>query len=340
MAMDHEDHPHPSLQLRPSSSAGSSLDLPQLSDDANGLAPNSAKRTLRSGSGKKTESNKRSRTNESFGEDISNQVATLPAIPQNSLSQSSSSSSSITPQEKNDFESLQQAAAGGDMIAQRNLAHTYWLGRAPGGKSEANYAECFKWLRFAAKQGDMNAQGNCGRMYKAGQALGGKSPKNDLKALKWLTKSAEQGDKVTQFELECMYKTGRVLGGTSPENNAEAVRLLSQAAAKGDAAAQCCLGYMYMAGRVPEGRSEANDVEAVKLLRPAAKKGNVIAQYNLGVMYMTGRGVEGGTSLENSLKAIEWLKKAKNQGHREAEDKLKAMLGLQRGRSNTMSIYL
>ena len=50
------------------------------------------------------------------------------------------------------------------------------------------------------------------------------------------------------------------------------------------------------------------------------QQGHADAQYNLGVMYANGSGVP-----KDEVKAVEWYRKAAQQGHAHAQSKLKAI---------------
>ncbi|MBX9622026.1 MAG: sel1 repeat family protein [Alphaproteobacteria bacterium] len=179
---------------------------------------NTAKRTARPG--EKTGSNKRSRTNESLGEEVSNQFATLPSMPQGSTPQPSSSRSSnlpMTPQEENDFKSLKQAAAKGELTAQSSLGEMYATGRVPGGISPENDAEAVRLFRQGAEKGDVTAQVWLGWMHAAGRVPGKTPSESDEEAVRLFRQGAEKENVIGQRRLGWMYMQGRVPGGRSPE---------------------------------------------------------------------------------------------------------------------------
>lgn len=322
-----------------------------------GQSINSSKRTERSG--KDTASDKRSRMNKSALEEQSSS---------SSSSSSSFPRLLIDPLKESVFESLKQKAEKGDRVAQFNLAKAYISGRVPGEPPQTNDAKAFIWFTNAAIAGHPDAQGVLGEMYDAGRVSRGQSIKNDEEAVKWYRKAAAQGVLFAINNLERMYNTGRVFDSLHP-NNERAFNYLATAAKQGDPIAQYRLGNMYAEGQVPGGTPQENDAKAVEWLTEAASRrytkaeyelgnmyakgrvsgltpqesnrqavewykravnrGFAMAEYELGIMYADGRGVEGGASLKNKLTAIHLLNMAKNHGHKEAEDKLNDMLGVQ-----------
>jgi len=108
-------------------------------------------------------------------------------------------------------------------------------------------------------------------------------------------------------------------------------RLFRPLADQGDALAQFNLGLMYANGQgVPQ-----NDAEAFGWFRSAADQGLADAQYNLGLMYLNGKSplnmfVSDPKSADVVKKihyasAVEWFRKAADQGHALAQYNLGSM---------------
>lgn len=303
MAMDPEEYSHPSSLLQPSSSAGSSLDSLQSSDDENGLVHHST--ITRRDNSKRTERQ---------GE-ASIQSATLSPMPYDSLSQSSSSSSSnvpMTPQEESDFESLKQAAANGEATvqdratAQARLGAMYMNGQVAGGKCPENDVEAVKWLKLAAEndnwlklaQENDNelaqiikfAQISLAKMYAGCRGVKGKLPENCVKVANLLRQAVDNGlpeirYHETLYDLGNMYATGRVSGGKSPENNRIAIQWYKLTAKEGYGPAQFQLGVVYASREVPGKTPSECDEKAYMWLELAAKNGNEFEELYLKVMY-------------------------------------------------------
>jgi len=209
-----------------------------------------------------------------------------------------------------------RAAEQGDQDAQFNLALMYENGRGVD-KDEVLAAE---WYRNSAEQGYAKAQFNLAWRYANGLGV----EKNDELAVEWYCKSAEHGYVDAQYKLGWMYENGRGV----EKDYALAAEWYRKAAEQGHADAQNNLGCMYASGC----GVDKSDAKSVELYSMAAEKGNQFAHFNLevvaergdasaqfclGHMYETGLGVE-----KDDVKAVEWYRKAAEQGHAKAQDKL------------------
>lgn len=91
-----------------------------------------------------------------------------------------------------------KAAEQGHMIAQRDLAHAYSLGKAV----EQNFSEAAFWYRKAAEQGERSSQFQLGVML---SGLVPRSlpvvPKNVEEAIHWLKKASAQGHEMAPKAL-------------------------------------------------------------------------------------------------------------------------------------------
>ena len=109
------------------------------------------------------------------------------------------------------------------------------------------------------------------------------------------------------------------------EQTKSALNAELRAAKKGDADSLLQLAKLCEAGGlgIPKGTAEASR-SAKQLYTPAANKGNVEAQYRLGRLHADKRftGLDG---LRNDNTAVEWLTKAAEQGHPEAQADLGLM---------------
>ena len=116
---------------------------------------------------------------------------------------------------------------------------------------------------------------------------------------------AEQGHAQAQFKLGRYYETGEGL----PQDVEKAMEWYTKAAEQGYAKAQSNLGRLLVLSH--------NYEEAVRWFTMAADQGLAQAQYSLGLLYMQGQGVP--QSIE---RANEWLIKAAEQGHVDAQKRL------------------
>lgn len=190
-----------------------------------------------------------------------------------------------------------------------------------------------------AASGKAQAQFKLGKMYFEGK-IRKYIRQNDEKALHWYREAAKQGHVQAQFYLGEMYANGKGVAHNEDEATewyrkaaeqkyAKAVKQLHNVAKQGNAQAQNYLGDMYVIGK---GMVSQNEEEAIKLycraaeqgytkslknLHKIAEQGHAQVQFNLGEMYANGKGV-----FLNDNKAFEWYRKAAEQGHAKAFEKL------------------
>ena len=223
-----------------------------------------------------------------------------------------------------------KSAEQGNADAQCNLGYMYRKGR---GISQ-DYAKAVEWYQKSAEQGDADAQYNMGTKYVRDCDY--------AKAAEWYRKSAEQGNATAQYNLGVLYEHGE---GISLDLT-KAVEWYRKSAEQGNATAQYNLGVMYEQGRgVCQDYTKAVEwyrkaVEqghwkAEVWFRKLAEQGNADAQYNLGVMYERGSirerlslkpenewyneladfGVSCYCPCPDNAEAMEWYRKAAEQGH-------------------------
>lgn len=159
--------------------------------------------------------------------------------------------------------------------------------------------------RVAAERGHVLAYVRLGRMHKLGQVV----EKDYFEAASWFRKAAEAGDAAGQTKLGALY----FLGIGVPHDYVEAARLFRAAALQGDAAARARLGMAYATGK----GVEQDSAEAMRWLLASEKPGFADASFSLGRMYE--RGIE---VTANTEQAKHWYRKAAEQGHDEALERL------------------
>ena len=143
---------------------------------------------------------------------------------------------------------------------------------------------------------------------------------------------AEKGNANAQAYLGYCYHNGQGVA----KDYVEAVKWYRKAAEQGNAAAQCNLGICYEHGN----GVRKDKAEAVKWYRKAAEQGNAYAQYNLGICYSDGDVVAKhpdpvdvivswglstlgmGSVGKDAAEAVKWFRKAAEQGHSDAQNKL------------------
>lgn len=173
---------------------------------------------------------------------------------------------------------------------------------------ERGMNEAYRFFRMAADGGHVGAYFNLGLMNYNGSAGIGV---NQEVAVEYLTLAGEAGHVEAQAVLGNLYENGLAV----EKDVDKAITWYLRAAAKGHLYSQCCLGDLYLNGARPDPE------QAVRWYLRAAEAGQAEAQFNLGRLYETGRGVE-----QNLKAAAEWYKKAADQAHPAAGERLLTLL--------------
>jgi TPR repeat protein len=227
-----------------------------------------------------------------------------------------------------------EAAKWYGKAAEQNHAEAqYWLGvcYANGQGVPKNEAEAIKWYRKAAEQNHATAQ----NALKAYSVNGQGVVKDEVEAVNWHRKAAERGNSDAQCNLGFCYDTGRGVA----VDEVEAVKWYRKAAEQGNAVAQGNLGICYEHGN----GVRKDKAEAAKWYRKAAQQGYAPAQYSLGTYYSNGQPVpkypdpvesvvtwglsalslaSGEGAAKGNAEAVMWFRKAAEQGHALAQNKL------------------
>jgi hypothetical protein len=177
-----------------------------------------------------------------------------------------------------------------------------------GGAKDPKEAE--KWFRKAVATGSPYAQREVGILYMTGDMGLAKNPKEGLRLL---TLAAEQKDVDAQFNIGLVHYNGQGI----PVDHAAALKGFRVAAESGHPQAQAMLGCMYAQG---QGVGKADLKEAAAWYRKSAEQGLDVAQYTFGLFCLNGTGVP-----RNKDEGIRWLKAAAEQGHTDAQRKLKEL---------------
>lgn len=163
---------------------------------------------------------------------------------------------------------LRTRAAGGDMVAQRDLAVMYLKGE--GVAKDGN--EAVRLFEQAAAQQSASARFYLGVLYEAGRGV----PKDQKRAISWYLLAAEQDHTEAQHNLATLYALGR---GT-PRNYDLARRWFTKAAEAGAAASQLSLGKLYEHGLGVEEDTQS----AIGWYRRAAAAGSTEAANRLNLL--------------------------------------------------------
>jgi len=226
---------------------------------------------------------------------------------------------------------LRRAAVNGDAGAQYHLARRLAFGDA------GNPAEAVTWCRKAAEQGQQDAQELLARLLSLGRGAAVNGPE----AVQWWRKAAEKDQVAAEVALADAYRLGQ--GGLAVDK-AAAVAWYKRAAAHGSAVAEDHLGEAYEEGQgVPQDHAEASrwfeeagrrdfeeehrlQPERVQAVREGAERGEPAAQFEFARRVQWGADRATGDRRE----ALDWCRRAAEQGHRQAQELLAYML--QQGR--------
>ena len=183
--------------------------------------------------------------------------------------------------------------------------------------------EAANWYRKAAEQGHVEAQYKLGGMFEHGWGV----QKDYTEAVNWYRKAAEQGNAQAKESLPDLERL--------------------KAASEGDAEAQYELGKMYQNTRDDDPDDYVNQRQAAKWYLKAAKQGHAEAlenlaemfesvflytneetemSYAIGMIYLSVQGIS-----QSDYDAAEWIEKAAEQGHADAQCQLGRLYDLGKG---------
>ena len=165
-----------------------------------------------------------------------------------------------------------------------------------------DYQTAMSLWKPMAEQGNAEAQYNIGVMYNRGQGVA----EDPVTALKWYRLAADQGHAKALYNIGEAYRTGRGVD----RNMGETVKWYQKAADLDYPNAQYALGLLNISGQ----GLEKNEPAGLKLVRAAAQGGFADAEYMMGMAYLKGFG---GLIIDEA-EALQWFRKAAEQGHLEA----------------------
>jgi len=182
---------------------------------------------------------------------------------------------------------LQTKAQAGNSVAQVNLGKAYEDGN--GVPQSDNQA--VKWYRAAAEQGNATAQNNLGLMFRLGRGV----DQDKVEAVNWYRKAAKQENPSALFNLAAAYYNGDGVG--VDDVAADAWFLLAQNFGSQPAA------------------------EAAKRMKEEVGHSQSAAFEKIGDMYQKGDDLQ-----QSSSKAVDWYRKAAENGEGRAQMKLVSVL--------------
>lgn len=143
--------------------------------------------------------------------------------------------------------SLTRQAQKGDVQAQNELGHMYYMGDGV----QTDYSKAEVWFRKAAEKGDADSQFMLGGLYHFGQSV----PHDEVKAFAWIMKAAQQGHGDAAFYISTCYSQDS--WGVA-KDKAQMIAWLRKGAEVGNLNSQFHLGWEYERGEaVPQDFSEA-----------------------------------------------------------------------------------
>lgn len=256
----------------------------------------------------------------------------------------------VTKDFKKSFDYTMRAAELGHADAAELTAIAYRDGIE--GVVNQDYTEATKWFLRAAEMGSTDSMYSLYLRYQLGQGV----QQSDPEALRWLTKGAEAGHAICQRILGECYEYGDL--GLPIDKN-QAFKWCEKAALQNDGEAACFVGICYLEGDCVEKNIqmakswfhvatqqnyneaffelwrvmfEENTIdscqEGIRYIQQGAELGCLSCQYFLGLMYKDGV-VDKDRVIDiltvNTEKAAYWLRKAAEQGNKEAADLLMNM---------------
>ena len=217
---------------------------------------------------------------------------------------------------------------------------------AQGSGIPKDYAKAIEWFTKSAQDGNGTAKYQLGMMYFDGQGV----QKDPKKAFEWFNKAAEDGNDGAKYQLSLMYSNGYGV----EQDYKKAFDLMNETARKGNGEAQYGMGNMYYSGKsVSQDYAKAYEwyLAAVASYEQCDRRcgprtfdyphescpfwcSDVF--YKLGVIKADGLGTS-----QDYNNAFEYISKAANRGHRDAQALLAEMYAKGHGvsQNSAMAFY-
>ena len=196
------------------------------------------------------------------------------------------------------------AIAAGDAMAMNNLGVIYLESE----EFESKKEQAIQYFEESAKLGNTLAMVNLGEIYRLG--LAGKT--DEEKAFRYYQKAAELGDSQGMFLLGCSYGDGIGV----EKDDLLYFRWCYEAAYEGNSDAMGRIGRFYINGDL----GFKDEVRGAEWIWDASRAGSVEATYAYATLLRDGIGVE-----KNPIKASEYMLKALEMGHKDAEKEIEKM---------------
>jgi TPR repeat protein len=209
-----------------------------------------------------------------------------------------------------------KAAENGNAEGKTSIGYCYERGEGVA----QDHAEAVKWYREAAKQGSARGQYLLGKCYSSGNGVS----KDDSEKVKWYRKAAEQGLYGAQVSLYDCYHRGKGV----QKDEAEAQKWLNLAAAQEAKGEKELFGASAVRTQEQIAKHIAEQFEpnkpasfessmSVQKAPATTKEDSAFAQFNTGFRYEMGIG-----KTKNLAEAVEWYRKAAEQGYLAAQSGL------------------
>ena len=210
---------------------------------------------------------------------------------------------------QSEFDEIFLKASGGDSNAQLALGSFYARGIKP---AVADARLALEWLEKSAAQNNATAMNYLGVIYGEGKIV----PRDFKKAVYWREKAAENASAAEKYALATAFIYGYML----PSDAKKAREWLEKAALDGNMDAANQLVSISRNAGDKEAVRRWNEVKSNAQLKLAAA-GDVSAMFEVYRKYLTGRG----GFYKSVPKAIYWLRRAAESGHRTAAETLANM---------------
>lgn len=206
--------------------------------------------------------------------------------------------------EEFNIDELREKAANGDVEAQLNLGYAYLYGL---NGVNVDYKQALIYYQMAADQKSATAYNNLGSLYFSGVG----TDVNYKKAIEFFDEAAKLGSHDAAVNLAIIY-LGSDNKNKTQEDFDKILHLLNEA--KSDSyIAKYLLGYAHLRGFLVK----QDNKEAFSLIKVAAENEYDEAQYMIAMLYLNGLGTP-----KNYSKAVDYFRKAGNQGYMLALTKL------------------
>ena len=192
-----------------------------------------------------------------------------------------------------------KAAEQNHAAAQNDLGFCYKNGYGV----PQSYEEAIKWYRKAAEQNLSSAESNLGYCYENGYGV----PKDLAKAKEWYAKAAKNGSKIAKKALERLSQTNTSSSAADTQTVNIQRKTNTSVSQEEQDYSSLCRGVTYW--------KDGDYKSAFDIFLSIAHHNNACAQYNVALCFYYGNGTP-----KDKAKAVYWLKRASENGSKEAKE--------------------